>query len=272
MTKNVIAFLSDVGTTDDATALCKGLILSICPDCTIVDVTHNVTPFDVEEGASYLGDIPDWFPRGTVVCAYVYPETGTETPTVALRNVKDQILVVPDNGLATCVIERAPVVAAYEVTEPAIMRYPPTPTWHGRDVVVAAAAHLAAGFPLDAVGPGRATDSLRLLDLRGPTEVDGTVTGQVVRIDSSFGNVWTDITLDLITGHGDPFGKRMVIDLGDRGSFELTLRRTFGEVGLGEPLAYVNSRGLLAFGLNQGSMAEQYGLHRGMPVRMRQVI
>ena len=101
MTRKTIALLSDVGSRDDAAAICKGLMLSICPDCSIVDISHDVTPFDVTEGAYYLEEIPSWFPAGTTICAYVYPEIGSGTPTVAIRNEKDQTLVLPDNGLAT---------------------------------------------------------------------------------------------------------------------------------------------------------------------------
>lgn len=268
MPGTLIAFLSDVGATDDATALCKGLMLSISPDSVIVDITHSVTPFDVVEGARYLADVPEWFPEGTIICAYVYPQTGTNTATVAIRNAKDQLLVVPDNGLATCALRTVPAVAVHEVTDPSVMRFPPTPTWFGRDVVAAAAAHLAAGRPLDDVGPARSVDDVRLLNLPEPRVTGDAVEGHVIRIDSMFGNVWTDIPLDLLPGaRPDGAEDTVLVRFGGGDELALTLRRTFGEVPIGEPLAYVNSRGLLAFALNQGNLAARFGVTRDMPVR-----
>lgn len=270
MSRKLITFLSDVGSTDDATALCKGLMLSICPDCTIIDITHSVTPFDIVEGAHYLGDIPDWYPPGTIICGYVYPQTGTDTATVAIRNAKDQILVVPDNGLATCALRAVPAVAAHEVTEPGVMRFPPTPTWYGRDVVAAAAAHLAAGRSDEEVGPPREPNTLRLLDLPAPYADDETAYGHVIRIDSAFGNVWTDITLDLLPGSSDTAERVVQVDIGEE-SVKLAVRRTFGDVAVGEPIAYVNSRDRLAFALNQGNLAAEYAVRRDVPVRVRRL-
>jgi S-adenosylmethionine hydrolase len=266
--RKVIAFLSDVGSTDDAVAICKGLLLSQCPDCTVVDITHDVTPFDVQEGALFLGDIPQWFPPSTIVCAYVYPETGTKTRTVVIRNERDQVLVVPNNGLATLALERSPAVEAYEVRSPEVMHTPVTPTWYGRDVVVACAAHVAAGVPLDRVGPELPIDRLVRLPSPKPTANGAGVSGQIIRIDKYFGNVWTNITIDMLDGGSDLVGQRLAVDLAGR-DYEWSFQRTFGDVELGTPLAYVNSRGQLAFGLNQGSLAERCLIDRGMPVTVR---
>jgi S-adenosylmethionine hydrolase len=268
--RKIIAFLSDVGSTDDAVAICKGLLLSICPDCTVVDITHDVTPFDVEEGSLFLGDIPQWFPPSTVICAYVYPETGTGMRTVVVRNERGQVLVVPNNGLATCALERSPAVEAYEVHSPEVMHTPVTPTWYGRDVVVSCAAHVAAGVPLDRVGPRLPVDRLVRLPSPRPTVHETGASGQIIRIDKYFGNVWTNIIVDMLDGGGDLVGRRLAVELDGR-QYEWSFRRTFGEVELGAPLAYMNSRGQLAFGLNQGSLAERCLIDRGMPVTVRVV-
>jgi S-adenosylmethionine hydrolase len=267
MTRKTIAFLSDVGSRDDAAGICKGLMTSICPDCSIIDISHDVTPFDVTEGAYFLKEIPVWYPEGTTICAYVYPETGSGTPTIAIQNEKEQTIVVPDNGLVTCAIRSVAPTVAYEVTETSIMSFPPTPTWYGRDVVVAAAAHLAAGYPLEKVGPVRSLNSLALLDLSEPSVRDGAVHGEIIRIDSAYGNVWTNITLDLL---GDvPESDAVVIaEIAEQG-YEFPLRRTFADVAQHEPLAYVSSRGQLAFGLNQGNLAARHTIERGMPVHAR---
>src|SRR5437764_14446019 len=81
----IIAFMSDLGITDDSVAQCKGLMLSICPSVTIVDVCHSMTPWNVEEGARYIVDLPRFFPEGTVFATTTYPANGTTTRSAAIR-------------------------------------------------------------------------------------------------------------------------------------------------------------------------------------------
>jgi len=264
----LIAFLSDVGSSDEAHALCKGLMRSIARDVDIIDITHDVTPFDVREGGQFLEDVPANFPADTIISAYVYPETGTSTRTVVVRNTKGQLLVAPNNGLLTWALDAAPAVEAYEVTSPAVMHSDVTPTWYGKDVVAACAAHLAAGVEPSAVGPAIApADLVRLPRAQATRQSDGSVAGEIVRIDKTFGNVWTNIPLNALSGGGAPDGKliRAVID---GRALEISYHRTFGEVAKGEPLIYTNSRGKVAFGLNQGSFLERYGVRSGQPVTL----
>src|SRR5690606_14063141 len=124
--KPIIAYLSDIGSHDEAHALGKGLMHTIAPGVTIVDITHQVTPFDVREGGLYLQDVPASFPENTIVSAYVYPETGTSTRTVVVRNAKGQLLVAPNNGLLTWALQEIPATDAWEVTSPDVMNQPVT--------------------------------------------------------------------------------------------------------------------------------------------------
>jgi S-adenosylmethionine hydrolase len=264
-----IAFLSDVGSADEAAALCKGLLFQISPETVVVDITHDVPAFDVAEGARCLADVPEFFPADTIICAYVYPQTGTATPTVVARNTKGQLLVVPDNGLITHAVRNFPLIEAWEVTEPAVMNHPPTPTWYGRDVVVACAGHLAAGVPPGQVGPPRELSSLARLMTPSAACGEGEVLGEVSRIDRAFGNVWTNIPLELVERHVTDGPADLLSVHIDGQRFQWPLRRTFGEVAEGEPLIYVHSRGLLAFGMNQARLAEQFHVAVGQPVTVR---
>ncbi|MER7987749.1 SAM-dependent chlorinase/fluorinase [Streptomyces noursei] len=263
MDKPIIAYLSDIGNHDEAHALGKGLIKTIAPGAEIVDITHQVTPFDVREGGLYLQDVPASFPANTVVAAYVYPETGTSTRTVVVRNEKGQLLVAPNNGLLTWALKAVPAVEAWEVTSPDVMNQPVTPTWYGKDVVVACGAHLAAGVAPSAVGPK--IDVAKLVTLPTTPAVqldDGSVRGEVVRIDKAFGNVWTNISLDALSGGGTLDGKTLQVTA-EGLSVEIPYYATFGEVPIGEPLVYNNSRGKVALGLNQGSFLKRYGVTAG---------
>lgn len=269
MQNRLIAFLSDVGSADEAHALCKGLMYGIAPGTTVVDITHDVTPFDVREGALFLADVPGSFPAESVICAYVYPETGTDTPTIVVRNEKGQLLVGPNNGLLSFALEASPVVECHEVASPAVMNQPVTPTWYGKDVVAACAAHLAAGTAIAAVGPRLDPDRIVRLPYTRPAPVEGGVRGEVVRIDRTFGNVWTNVPGDLLTGLPQA-GERVRITLGGPGevTLELPFCTTFGEVEPGEPLLYLNSRGKLALGLNQSSFVKKWPVVPGDSARV----
>jgi S-adenosylmethionine hydrolase len=255
----LIAFLSDVGSADEAHALCKGLMYSIAPGATIVDITHEVRPFDVREGALFLADVPDSFPASSIIAAYVYPETGTETRTIVVRNEKGQLLVGPNNGLLSFALETSPPVQCHEVTSPDVMNQPVTPTWYGKDIVAACAGHLAAGTDIAAVGPALDLDRIVRLSYTRPSRTDDRLRGEVVRIDRAFGNVWTNMPSDML-GEPGRNGERIKIELGGLSdmSLEVPFCRTFGEVEAGEPLLYMNSRGRLALGLNQSSFVKKW--------------
>lgn len=265
MPNRLIAFLSDTGSSDEAHALCKGVIYTIAPTALVVDITHDVTPFDVREGALFLGDVPASFPETSVICAYVYPETGTDTRTIVVRNEKGQYLVAPNNGLLTFALRDVPPVECYEVTEPSVMHQPVTPTWYGKDVVAACAGHLAAGTPPSSVGPKLDLDKIVRFRYSEPKRLENGVHGEVVRIDKTFGNVWTNVPEALLPDRQKFPDGRLQIAL-DGNALDIPFCRTFGEVGVGEPLAYVNSRGSLALGVNQGSFVEKWTVVPGASV------
>jgi S-adenosylmethionine hydrolase len=160
------------------------------------------------------------------------------------------------------------LIEAWEVVEPTVMNYPPTPTWYGRDVVVACAGHLAAGVLPGRVGPPREVNSLTRLSTSDPILENGEVRGEVLRIDR-FGNVWTNISLELveILATGVRVDLLMVGINGHR--FEWPLRQTFSQVPAGEPLVYVNSRSQISFAMNREFLADRYGISRGQPVTVQ---
>ncbi|MFI8945592.1 S-adenosyl-l-methionine hydroxide adenosyltransferase family protein [Streptomyces sp. NPDC053750] len=263
MPRPLIAFLSDIGSHDEAHSLCKGLIHSIAPEATITDLTHQVTPFDVREGALYLADVPESYPAWTVITAYVYPETGTSTRTIVVRNQKGQLLVAPNNGLLTYALANVPAVEAWEVTSPYVMNQPVTPTWFGKDVVAAAAAHLASGTAPESVGPELPLDNIVLLPYEKAVSLPGGgAEGEVTRIDKAFGNVWTNVNVNQIAPMDELVGRTLRVKLDDA-EVDLPFHLTFGEVAVGEPLAYVNSRGTLAFGRNQDSFLAKWQVSPG---------
>jgi adenosyl-fluoride synthase len=279
--------MSDLGTADDSVAQCKGLMLSVCPDVTIVDICHAMTPFDIEEGGRLIVDLPRFFPEGTVFATTSYPATGTSTRSVALRirraatgGALDQwagagegiqradgayIYVAPNNGLLTGVIEEHGYVEAYEVSSPKVIPANPEPTFFSREMVAIPASHLAAGFALEQVGRPLADEEIVRLQRRPAVkQSNGQIAAEVTAVDRPYGNVWTNVSRkdldDWQIGYGTTL--RLVVD--GVLPFELTLTPTFADAGdVGAPVVYINSRGYLSLARNAANLADHYGIRRG---------
>jgi S-adenosylmethionine hydrolase len=262
-----IAFITDLGTRDDAVGMCKGMMLATSPGSPIIDITHEVTPFDVEQACHYLRDLPEYMPADCVFCCVVYPETGSKVPSIAARNRLGQLFVAPDNGLLTHVLAESGLDEVHRVENPDVCRQPLSPSFYGRDVIVACAAHLAAGVPLQEVGPS-VDDIVRLPDISDPPVVsDGQITGRITLIDVNFGNVWTDISEKHLVAAGLESAEQVRVRIqGD--VHEWPLARTFSDVPAGAPLVYYNSRNRLSFALNKGNLAERIAVQRGTPVEI----
>src|ERR1700688_5298976 len=118
-TRPTIVFMTDFGTANDAVAICKAVIVGIVPDVRIMDITHQVTPYSIEEGSRFLAGVSPYYPSGTVLLVVVDPGVGTSRKAVIVRSKKEQYFVLPDNGLITPVADRDGLEGAHEITNPA---------------------------------------------------------------------------------------------------------------------------------------------------------
>lgn len=183
----LISFLSDFG-GESAPATCRGVMWGIAPDARLLDLNHHVPKFAVRDGAFLLSRAVGYLPVG-VHLAVVDPGVGTARRPVALRAARGDTLVGPDNGLllpAARVL--GGVTAAHQLTNRELFLAEVSSTFHGRDLFAPVAAHLAAGVPLERVGPAIAPASLVDLRLPEPVVVDAGLETAVLFIDS-FGNV-----------------------------------------------------------------------------------
>jgi S-adenosylmethionine hydrolase len=266
----IIGFMSDLGTVDDSVGICKGIMLGLCPDAIIVDISHSMTPWDIDQGSRLIVDLPRFFPNWTTFATTSYRETGTSARSVALRLPSGHIYVAPNNGLLTRVIEDHGYVEAYEVTTVGAIPENPEPTWFSRDMVAYPAAAIAAGFPLEKVGrPLRDSEIIRAdLPHYAKTE-EGEIVGTVTTIDRPFGNVWTNIPRKIIEEElGIAYGTKIKVILDNLLTLEVPFTRTFGDVSLKEPMCYINSRGYFSLAYYGGNLADPYNIHKGMPVKI----
>lgn len=254
-----VLFLTDFGTKDGAVAACKGVMWSIEPRLRIVDLTHDVPPYDIETAAEVLDQAVPFYPAGTVAVAVVDPGVGSERKAVAILTKKGHLLVGPDNGIFTLVMQSEGVERAVELRETRYFRSgQPSFTFHGRDVFAPVAAHLAAGTPLDSLGPP--SNPVRL-NLRPARIVDRQLEGSIRYIEDPYGNVVSNIPAAFLDSIGARVGDSLEVRVGSR-TLRLPWRHTFSDVARGHALAVVHSRGLLSFSVNQGDFATRFGVKR----------
>jgi S-adenosylmethionine hydrolase len=251
-----IVFMTDFGTANDAVALCKAVIVGIAPDARIMDITHQVTPFSIEEGARNLASVSPYYPAGTVFLVVVDPGVGTSRKAVIVKSKKGQFFVLPDNGLITPVLDRDGLEAAREITNHAWMvGENVSSTFHGRDIFSPAAAHLAAGEDWTLAGP-EVTDFVRLQP-HVATVNPGGIAGMIIALDDPFGSLITNIQAEDFKKLGYAVGEKVSVKI-DSKSFTLPYVKTFMDVPIGQPLLYVDSRGRMAIALNQRDFSKTY--------------
>jgi S-adenosylmethionine hydrolase len=238
----VITLLTDFGNSDAYAGTMKGVILQQAPAVRLIDLTHEVRPQDILEGAFLLDTAYRWFPRGTVHLVVVDPGVGTERPPIAFE-AGDYWFVGPDNGLFTFIQEAGIKVAT--------LRVPPeaSATFHGRDVFAPAAARLAAGMPLTELGTVTRHVPMRHKDAWAAS-VGEAFQARVLHCDR-FGNLITNVAA------------RFLPRLHAANGLPLRVVRTYGEAPPGELVALVGSSGRVEVALAQGSAAARLRLNSG---------
>ena len=255
-----IVFMTDFGTVDDSVPICKGVMYSIMPDLRIVDLSHQVTPFSILDGARFLFGATPYYPAGTIFTVVIDPGVGSTRKAVVIRSKRGQFFVLPDNGLITLVAQRDGLEAAREITNPDWMIGKAlSSTFHGRDIFSPTGAHLARGDDWTQVGPALEVESLVRLDLQGPKLDAEGLHGDVIATDGPFGNLVTNVNAEDFLKLGYQRGQSVPITIGEK-KLDLLFVRTFSDVPLKKPLMYIDSRGRFGLAVNQGSFAATYGI------------
>src|SRR5207253_1349921 len=260
MSRAVIALLTDFGTRDHYAGTMKGVALGICPDVTFVDITHDIPAHDVLAGALELAASYKFFPPGTIFLVVVDPGVGSSRRGIA-ADAGDHKFVAPDNGVLTAVLDEHAPRRVVELSERRYARPTVSRTFEGRDRFAPAAAWLAKGIELTALG--RPAGSIQHLELPKPQPTADGVDGEVMRVDR-FGNLVTNIdrkTFERVASEG------LIILVGSEHISKVV--STYADVAQGQICALFGSTDHLEIAASGGSAAEALGVERGAPVRVR---
>lgn len=261
MSNPIITLTTDYGTGDHLAGVLKGVILKILPTATVVDISHQVAPMDLLDGALTIGNAYSYFPPRTVHVVVVDPGVGTQRRPI-LVSADQHFFVAPDNGVLSMVYEREPAVRVRHVTAEHYFLSPLSNTFHGRDVFAPVAAWLAKTYQSEVFGE-EVSDYVRFT-LPRPKPNGNGLKGVVLRVDA-FGNLLTNLTAADVPAAMVAAG---TIKLRVGNAQIEKLAQTFGQGAPGEPVAIIGSSGFVEVAINRGHAARTIGAQRGTEVAL----
>ena len=259
-----ISFLSDYGYTDEFAGVCRGVIMRIAPEVTVIDLTHGIRPQDVHEGALVLSRAVGYLPLG-VHLAVVDPGVGSGRLPVVVVAADGSVLVGPDNGLLLPAAARlGGVVAVHCIENPDLVLPNPSKTFHGRDVFAPAAAHLALGVEPAELGHAVAPDTLVRILIPPARRHHDHFHGKVQHVDR-FGNLQLNIAGSELAQAGLAVGTLLEVRLEGR-RILVPFRETYASVAPGQLVLAEDSDGLISLAVSRGSAREALGTAVGASV------
>ena len=255
---SIITLLSDFGLKDPYVAEMKAVILSICPEATIVDISHEIKKFDVRMGAFVLASAAPYFPSGTIHVAVVDPGVGTKRRPIIVETDRS-FYVGPDNGLLILSAKKEEIYHVYNITNRQYMLPKISRTFHGRDIFSCAAAHLAKGVSPLKFGPE--IDDYVTPKFAKPYLKGEELFGDVLHIDD-FGNLVTNISVKDLEKMDIQEGRFLHVKLKDK-TLKLKLCSAYSEVPAQSPLAIIGSSDFLEVSVNQGDASKAFQVKPG---------
>ncbi|MGI9262345.1 MAG: SAM hydrolase/SAM-dependent halogenase family protein [Woeseiaceae bacterium] len=267
--QSALVFQTDFGLEEPAVASMKGVAYGVSPELKMFDITHEIPVFNIWEAAYRLNQTARYWPSGTVFVSVVDPGVGTDRMSVVLKTKSGHYFVSPDNGSLTLVAETLGIDEVRRIDENVnrLEGSERSHTFHGRDVYSYTGARLASkAISYEEVGPALEA-AVVSIEYRKPAIVNGRIEGNIPILDIHYGNVWTNIDVDLFDQLGVGVGESAWVRISDgtRTLFEGKVRyvSSFGGVGIGEPALYVNDILNIGLAVNQGDFAEQYSVEPG---------
>lgn len=250
---SIITLLTDFGNKDWYVASMKGCIFSIAANAVCVDITHEIQPGDIRSAAFILAQCFSDFPEQTVFLCVVDPGVGTERSAIAIR-LGRSYLVGPDNGIFSYLVKREKDrgIEIHKIENESYFHKRPSHTFHGRDIFAPVSAHLAQGAAISELGPR--LEKIEQLILPRADYQKREAKGEILFIDH-FGNAITNIMQMKLEPNFQSDKIMLTV-----GNYIIPLVTTFGDVAVGESLAYYGSGGFVEIALNGGSAAEEFNL------------
>jgi S-adenosylmethionine hydrolase len=263
-----LVIMTDFGVKDGAISAMKGVAYATAPGLYVTDLTHEVKPFNIWEGAFRLMQTFKYWPSGTVFVTVVDPGVGSERKSIIARSKSGHYFVGPDNGLLTLVDEQSGIESVREIDESKqrLKGSEDSNTFHGRDLYVYVGARLASGqLKMEDAGPAM-TKPLVKIPYQHAEFAEGVIHGIIPVLDPQYGNVWTNVPKNLVTANFKNEKRlHIVIRHSDKVVYHanLPLVETFAAVPIDKPLLYFNSLLNLSVALDQGDFAAKYGISSG---------
>lgn len=261
MKKPIITLLTDFGSRDHYVAAMKGVIVGICPEARLVDITHEIPAYEITDAAYALAQAAPCFPRGTVHLVVVDPGVGSARRPL-LAEALGSRFIAPDNGVLTMILSADPKPRVREITAGKFFRSPVSRTFHGRDIFAPVAAHSASGVAPAQFGR-RIEDYLRLNIGKPVRTARRGWTGTILKIDR-FGNIVTNFEW---SSFGPMLAQDFVIKVGLRGVSRLA--ESYSAIQPGELCAIEGSAGYMEISAREASAAAILGVAAGAPVDLK---
>ncbi len=267
----IVVFQTDFGTKDGAVSAMKGVATAVDASLKLYDLTHDIPAYNIWEAAYRLDQTIIYWPAGTVFVSVVDPGVGTERRSVVVKTKSGHYIVTPDNGTLTLIATSLGIDSIREIDEVTNRRKnsEASYTFHGRDVYAFTAARLASHkISYEQVGK-ISTAAITSLPFQKAALAGNQLKGTIDILDIQYGNIWTNIDQAYwkkfnALAHTkneiqvEIFKNKKIVYTGS-----MPFENTFGGVGVGKPLAYLNSLMNLSFALNQGSFSEKYHVYAG---------
>lgn len=264
-----LVFQSDFGLKDGAVSEMKGVAFSVSSDLKIFDITHEIPAYNIWEASYRLHQAVPYWPAGTVFVSIVDPGVGSDRKSVVLKTKTGHYIVTPDNGTLTLVAEILGIeeVRKIDETKNRLRNSGKSYTFHGRDVYAFTGARLASGtITFQEVGP-KLNAQVTRIDYQKPVLVNGVIKGNIPVLDIQYGNVWTNIDMEIFERLGVKIHDKVHIIIYDNGQpmFEedILYVNTFADVPTGKNLVYMNSLLNFSLGINQGNFSDKYKVSSG---------
>jgi len=258
ITAPLITLLSDFGLRDPYVAEMKAVILTLCPEARIIDISHFIEKFDVRMGAFVLASAARYFPKDTIHVAVVDPSVGTRRRGVLVAT-KHAFYIGPDNGLLMLAAQRDAIMHVYSIKNPKLMLTRVSSTFHGRDVFAPAAAHLANGTPPGYFG--REIKDYVVPHFATPLQRGDKIVGEILHVDD-FGNIITNVMRRVFEKTLFKPKEPLCLRLGKK-SFRANLCSAYGDVAPEVALVLIGSHDFLEIAVNQGNAAKKFRVKTG---------